>query len=257
MSDYEKVVDDKLQSISLRLNQTLYVDKVKEIAELLQQAHAAGVREGLETAESENRLMLDMVRQEMERIEKTDAIEPMWKGGHYLACRHIEVKILERIEELKIQLRQKAEGGEGQMSEENKNAQVAKQEGTNPQDSHSGGETPSLGSIDLERYKAMNALLEGAFSIDLNMNDTFAFASADAESMNVDDFDELIPIINKYGHSALTAYVAIKRNEEPITCPCGHDGPKYQAAKKEIEDVIAKSKEWKFYEIKAARAKKP
>lgn len=90
-----------------------------------------------------------------------------------------------------------------------------------------------------EREKAFEELLKGSFWVDLNMNDTFAFACADSEKFNADDFDLMVPVIAKYGQSALTAYAAVRRGAEPITCPCGHDGPDYQAAKKEIEAIKA------------------
>lgn len=86
-----------------------------------------------------------------------------------------------------------------------------------------------------EREKALEALLEGSFSVNLNMNDTFAFACGDSEEISVEDFDLMVPIIAKYGQSALTAYVAVKRDADPITCRCGHDGPDYKAARAEVE----------------------
>lgn len=88
-----------------------------------------------------------------------------------------------------------------------------------------------------EEQRAIQILLKGSFSVNLNMNDTFAFASADAEEMSVDDFLLMMPVVAKYGGHALTAYVALKRKAEPIHCTCGHDGPGYLAARKEIEEI--------------------
>lgn len=87
------------------------------------------------------------------------------------------------------------------------------------------------------RMKAFETVLNGAFSISLNMNDTFAFACADMEEMSVSDFDLMVPAISKYGQDALTAYAAVKRNQEPISCKCNHKNEKYQAAKVEIQKI--------------------
>lgn len=92
-------------------------------------------------------------------------------------------------------------------------------------------------SADEDRLKAFEILLNGAFSISLNMNDTFAFACADVEEMSVSDFDLMVPVISKYGQDALTAYAAVKRNQEPISCKCDHKNERYQAAKVEIKKI--------------------
>ena len=86
-------------------------------------------------------------------------------------------------------------------------------------------------------YKALKTLVDGALSVQLNMSDTFDFACADAEEISIDDFDKIRKIVAKYGYHALIAYAAVKRGQEPIQCKCGHDGPPYQAAKKEILKV--------------------
>lgn len=90
-----------------------------------------------------------------------------------------------------------------------------------------------------EREKAVEELLKGSLWIDLNMSDTFAFACADSERMSMDDFELMVPVIAKYGRDALTAYVAVKRNAEPIHCKCGHDGPDYKKARAEVEAIKA------------------
>lgn len=92
-----------------------------------------------------------------------------------------------------------------------------------------------------QRNKAIQILLGGSFSLNLNMNDTFGFACADCETFDVDDLEPMIPLINRYGRHALTAYVAVKRKEEPIHCSCNHDGPEYRAARKEIEKIYAEN----------------
>ncbi len=85
-----------------------------------------------------------------------------------------------------------------------------------------------------ERQKALEELVKASMEFTLNMSDTFAFATADCETMSEHDFEKMVPVIAKHGQHAFTAYVAVKRGIEPITCPCGHDGPPYQEAKKEV-----------------------
>ena len=85
-----------------------------------------------------------------------------------------------------------------------------------------------------EELKAYETLIASCFSLELNMSDTFAFACADVETLAEIDVEHMLPLIVKYGHHALTAYVAVKRGVEPITCKCGHDSEPYQEAKKEV-----------------------
>jgi hypothetical protein len=91
--------------------------------------------------------------------------------------------------------------------------------------------------IDPEKYRAMKALIDGSFKHILLMSDTFAFACADAEEISDYDFEKIAPIVAKYGHDALVAYVAVKRKAEPISCRCDHKNDKYKAAKAEIEKI--------------------
>lgn len=91
-----------------------------------------------------------------------------------------------------------------------------------------------------EKQKAVEVLMENTNQFILNMSDTFAFACADVEEMSDYDFEVLIPVVAKYGHDALVAYAAVKRGQEPIDCKCAHKNPRYQAAKKEIEDINMK-----------------
>lgn len=93
-----------------------------------------------------------------------------------------------------------------------------------------------------ERAKALEEVMKGAFSITLNMNDTFAFACADAEDMSSDDFEIMVPLIAKYGQPALTAYASVKRDKDPIHCPCGHDSEPFQKAREEVR-ALKKSHE--------------
>ena len=88
-----------------------------------------------------------------------------------------------------------------------------------------------------EKAKALDVLLEGSFSFQLDMNDTFAFACGDSEEMWTSDFPLMAPIIAKYGHDALRAYAAVKRAAEPIVCGCNYRNERYYAARREIEAI--------------------
>jgi hypothetical protein len=62
---------------------------------------------------------------------------------------------------------------------------------------------------ELEAYKI---LVENAgYGLELNMNDIFAWGCADSETLDGNDAEELIPIIQKYGDTALIAYASVKR----------------------------------------------
>lgn len=89
------------------------------------------------------------------------------------------------------------------------------------------------------RATALQTLMDGSFSVSLNMNDTFGFACSDCENMSWEDFEKMVPIIAEHGRAALTAYVAVKRGAEPIHCSCGHDGPQYRAARVQVEALKA------------------
>jgi hypothetical protein len=101
-----------------------------------------------------------------------------------------------------------------------------------------------IGATREEVTRAVETLVDSTFKFTLNMNDTFAFACADADDLDSDDFYFMIPIIARHGHHALIAYVAFKRSLEsksevtPITCKCHHDGKPYHDARKEIEELF-------------------
>ena len=82
----------------------------------------------------------------------------------------------------------------------------------------------------------------------VNMNDTFAFACGDCERIAAWDMDVLGPIIAQYGHDALTAIVAVKRDQEPISCSCNHKNPNYYAAKRLVEAAKKAKKDEYFLE---------
>jgi hypothetical protein len=88
-----------------------------------------------------------------------------------------------------------------------------------------------------EELRACWVAVRGGHSVLLNMNDTFAFASADVEEISTDDILTAAPIFAKYGNDALTAYAAVRRGYEPIDCRCNHKNDNYKAAKLEIEEL--------------------
>ena len=62
---------------------------------------------------------------------------------------------------------------------------------------------------ELEAYKL---LVENAgYGIELNINDVFAWGCGDSEELYGEDAEEIIPIIQKYGFTALIAYASVKR----------------------------------------------
>lgn len=63
--------------------------------------------------------------------------------------------------------------------------------------------------------KKLEDLLYGAFEITMNLNDTFFYAAADADTISGDDLKDLMPIIEKYDYNAITAYFALKRGFDP------------------------------------------
>lgn len=84
----------------------------------------------------------------------------------------------------------------------------------------------------LRSFKEM--ILEGCHFVLLGMNDTFAWACADCEQVDVYDLPHLVPLFKQYGYDALNAYVAIKRGQDVL------DHPKlrtqeYWAAKEKIK----------------------
>lgn len=89
---------------------------------------------------------------------------------------------------------------------------------------------------ELEAYKL---LVEYAgYGLELNMNDVFAWGCADSEELDGGDAEELIPIIQKYGRTALIAYASVKREgsipQHPVLKNIKED---FYAAQKEIQEL--------------------
>lgn len=61
------------------------------------------------------------------------------------------------------------------------------------------------------REEAMEMLINGAFRLSLNLNDTFFWACADAEEIDAEDSLDLVKYIQKYDYFAIEAFVSAKR----------------------------------------------
>src|SRR5688572_17783646 len=90
-----------------------------------------------------------------------------------------------------------------------------------------------------EQLKLVELLFKNAWKCEVIMSDTFAFACADSETIDTDDFLMMAPIFLKYGHHAFTALASLQRNgEEPITCRCNHNGPEFVEARTAMQKLI-------------------
>lgn len=90
--------------------------------------------------------------------------------------------------------------------------------------------------------KAYKLLVESSdYGLELNMNDIFGWGCADSETLSGEDAEELIPIIQKYGFTALIAYVSVKRQgaipQGPVLKDCKKD---FYSAQKEIQTLSDK-----------------
>lgn len=106
-------------------------------------------------------------------------------------------------------------------------------------------------SKDLE---SLFEVIEGSFTITVNMNDTFYYACADSETLESDDLITILPLITKYGDAALTAYVAIKRGHDPqVTSRLTEN---FYAAKKELQPMFDSGElDWEEHYDKQERQK--
>jgi molybdopterin-guanine dinucleotide biosynthesis protein A len=59
-------------------------------------------------------------------------------------------------------------------------------------------------------------IAECAESIDFNMNDVFSFASADAESIDINDIQKVYQLYRRYGRDGIYAFASYKREQEMI-----------------------------------------
>lgn len=59
----------------------------------------------------------------------------------------------------------------------------------------------------------LKLLKQDSFWIALNMNDTFGYGCADIEDLTFFELEKILPIYEKYGDDALTAFACVKRGE--------------------------------------------
>lgn len=86
------------------------------------------------------------------------------------------------------------------------------------------------------KEKIMEEILENAFEISINLNDTFFYSTSDSESIYGSDYIDLIPLIQKFGYHAEIAYCALKRGYNPEISKCLTK--EFFEAKQEISDMI-------------------
>jgi hypothetical protein len=67
--------------------------------------------------------------------------------------------------------------------------------------------------IKAETYKL---LLQDAFTITLNANDFFEYATADGVNLETDDLPWVLPIVQEYGQDGINAVLAYIRKQEPL-----------------------------------------
>ena len=58
-------------------------------------------------------------------------------------------------------------------------------------------------------------LLDGAFYVTFNMNDTFYWASGDSCEMPISDLKTILELYDEYGYNIVIAYEAINRGHNP------------------------------------------
>lgn len=92
-----------------------------------------------------------------------------------------------------------------------------------------------------EESDLLKETLDYCFSLTVNLNDTFYYASADAEEIEPYDIKIMLPIMDKYGvRDTLVAYAAIKRQHAP-QIP-GSLTKEFYKAKEELLNLIDSKK---------------
>jgi hypothetical protein len=80
---------------------------------------------------------------------------------------------------------------------------------------------------------ALCMILRGAFSIEMNANDFYHYASACSTSVSVDDIWWMIPMVQKYGNAGIDACVAYVQNFAPIQ---PHQNDRFLKAISELQE---------------------
>jgi len=72
-----------------------------------------------------------------------------------------------------------------------------------------------------------------AFFIELNANDTFGYACADGQMIDIQELPGLIELDKLFGPEGIIAFMSVKRNEDPISRLVNK---KFKEAKKYIDN---------------------
>lgn len=97
--------------------------------------------------------------------------------------------------------------------------------------------------------KNMRMIFENAHAIAINMNDIFYYSCADISCINIDELEDLEPVINKYGFDAFIAFEAIKRGHDPVIKT--NVTSNFKSAKQMIIDIINNADEYgDFFDLR-------
>lgn len=97
-------------------------------------------------------------------------------------------------------------------------------------------------------YKMLNA---SAFHVTLNMNDTFDWATADAEDIAVEDIPKLVEVYQKFGHAGIDAFAALQRGYDVMDHPAVRT-QLYYAAKEYLKDYEFNGEEYRMRKYEEA-----
>lgn len=121
-------------------------------------------------------------------------------------------------------------------------------------------EEPDLAFVDTNKLFRM--LDKVAFSVSLNMNDTFGWACAESEEVAIIDLPKLLDVWEKFGSSGVDAFAAVQRDEDVMDHKAVRT-PLYYAAKEYLKNyefhgdeyMMRKWKEDHPEEVAARKAK--
>ena len=98
----------------------------------------------------------------------------------------------------------------------------------------------------------LQALFRWTFWVDINLNDTFHYATADSESISADDLQDMEPIFDEFGFdAAIVAYVAILRGYDPTIPQVVTQ--EFKQAKAKILETMEKEDEYFLMELRRDR----
>lgn len=110
------------------------------------------------------------------------------------------------------------------------------------------------------KNETLQVIWDNCFGVAFNMNDTFYYACADSACIDMDELEDLEPVIDRFGRQAFVAYEAIKRGHDPQIPEHAHN-PDFLGAKAMILDMMAKASQYgEFYglrEVTKGRALEP